>query len=190
MSRRAIGVWIVFIAAMFVAPHVVRADGFTAAQSALYKYSNPQPDGWFTPMLQSAERKKFAALIREICQEFRDEVPSLTPDEMAWIREELGHPGARVTAAINSPLYPRFRLSNSFDECIQFGKAISSVEGGDVGENWVSLALNLNDGGFFDMFGRFGRDGNNTPRIAAVDMITREIANTIIRRVLWPKVKW
>jgi hypothetical protein len=176
--------------AVFLAPHSVRADDVAAAQAAIHKFSYPGSDGWFTPMVKTAERKAFARAIQNVCQVYRDEVPSLTPEETTWIQEELGHSGARLTAAINSPLYPRFRLSNVFDECIQFGKVISNVEGADIGENWVSLALTLNEGEFFDLFLRFGRDGNNTPAIAAVDVITKEIVNTIIRRVLWPKVKW
>jgi hypothetical protein len=135
------------------------------------------------------QRTEFAALIAAVCRDYRNVVPTPTPEEQNWLDTELRAGGQRPGRAISSGIYARSVLANTFDQCAMVAEVLSYEQEGSSLQNWVTLTLILNEEDLFDAFSRFGVNGVGNDDIGAVNVIFRAIVRSILHRIVRTHVK-
>jgi hypothetical protein len=153
---------------------------------ALGPYLWPQPADL---EFDREQRTEFAALIAAVCRDYRNVVPTPTPEEQNWLDSELRAGGQRPGAAISSAIYARSVLANTFDQCAMVADILSYEQEGSSLRNWVTLSLILNEEDLFDTFSRFGVNGVGNDDIGAVNVIFRAIVRSILHRIVRTHVK-
>ena len=175
-------VWPVMPARTAHADDVVAAERMKAIGAYIWS-----PDALKTPLKDRSSRIKFANLISQVCGDYRNAVPTLTPDEQKWLETEIQQTGKRVEAAVRSPHYARYSLASTFDRCVQVARGIG--QGDDRPSMWIWLSTILIEDDLFDTFGRFGVNGIGSDDIGIINSLTRRIATAIMIRVIAPQVE-
>jgi hypothetical protein len=139
------------------------------------------------PLNDRSSRINFASLVAKVCGDYRNAVPTLTPDEKTWLETEMKQTGKRMEAAVASSLYARYSLASTFNRCIDAANGIT--HGDDRPSMWIWLSTIMIEDDLFDTFGRIGVDGIGNEDVGIVNSLFRRIATAIMIRVIRPRVE-
>jgi hypothetical protein len=101
------------------------ADDRKSAESTIIQLF--LPEGGSQNALTPTERRILAKAVETYCQSARDLIPTLSPDEQAWLKVELGASNNRAIAAASSPTYARYALSEFYDACLSWARPLTKL---------------------------------------------------------------
>lgn len=112
MHRKLAVVTVVASALINLAPTFA---GTKDLESAIFQTTVPFAGD---PHVSIDTRREYVAALRRYWQNFNSRVPRLSPSESAWVTEEIGEQGERLTRALNSKEYALFALALDIDGCL------------------------------------------------------------------------
>lgn len=137
--------------------------------------------------LKPDERIHFARSISAVCKAYRNVIPTITPDEHAWLQKEMGQEssGERMIAAAGTTNLARYKSAQFLDECLDITDKI--IETSDIPIRWAFLAQLLTDEDIADHLSGIGTlTPDSTDVTGARFMLGADTASTIIGRILVP----
>lgn len=77
--------------------------------------------------LTPVERRTLATAVTAYCQAARNLIPTLSPDDRAWLEAELSASNNRAMAAADSPTYARHALAMLYDDCLSWARPLMKL---------------------------------------------------------------
>lgn len=163
---------------------VAHADDQRSAQHTIIQLL-PLEDG-SKDALTPAERQTLAKAVETYCRSSRDLIPTLSPDEQAWLKAELGASNNRAIAAVNSPTYARYALSEFYDNCLSWVRPLAMLPLGENGNTrtWAGLVNAIIGTRASDYVARLQGVSLPSDFIKEADAVPHFIATVILTRII------
>jgi hypothetical protein len=137
--------------------------------------------------LSRDERTNLARSISAACKGYRRVVPTVTPNEEAWIRTEMGKDSSseRMIAAADTEIFARFKAVQFLDQCSVLTTVLVGVSDDYVA--WATLAKTFVDNDISEHLDRIGSHSMKPADVAGARMMLGHYtASMIIERILIP----
>lgn len=141
------------------------------------------------PMTE-AQRSNFAALISKACKAYRGVVPTITPDQHAWLMTEMGKGSSseRMVAAAGTDIFARYKSAEFLEHCAGLASIIATEA--NTPANWALLAHLFTDEDVSEYLANIGTiDPDSTDITGARMMLGSDMAAAIIIRILEPALR-